>query len=58
MHGLIALSWLVPFQVTMIPNYMRASRLGFLGTLPGLIIPRRHGRNRVVWSERRKPADA
>lgn len=38
-HGLIALSWLVPFQVTMIPNYVLASRLGLLDTLPGLIIP-------------------
>ncbi|MEZ2126545.1 MULTISPECIES: carbohydrate ABC transporter permease [unclassified Sinorhizobium] len=39
MHGLIALSWLVPFQVTMIPNYVLASRLGLLDTLSGLVIP-------------------
>lgn len=38
-HGLIALSWLVPFQVTMIPNYVLASRLGLLDTLSGLVIP-------------------
>ncbi|TCU33087.1 carbohydrate ABC transporter permease [Rhizobium azibense] len=38
-HGLIALSWLVPFQVTMIPNYVFASRLGLLDTLTGLIAP-------------------
>jgi len=38
-HGLIALSWLVPFQVTMIPNYVLASRLGLLDTLTGLILP-------------------
>ncbi|NNH28778.1 carbohydrate ABC transporter permease [Rhizobium sp. SEMIA 4085] len=38
-HGLIALSWLVPFQVTMIPNYVFASRLGLLDTLTGLIVP-------------------
>ncbi|WP_105400661.1 carbohydrate ABC transporter permease [Neorhizobium sp. T7_12] len=38
-HGLIALSWLVPFQVTMIPNYVLASRLGLLDTLTGLIVP-------------------
>ncbi|MDE1995715.1 MAG: carbohydrate ABC transporter permease [Rhizobiaceae bacterium] len=38
-HGLIALSWLVPFQVTMIPNYVFASRLGVLDSLSGLIIP-------------------
>jgi sn-glycerol 3-phosphate transport system permease protein len=38
-HGLIALSWLVPFQVTMIPNYVLASRLGLLDTLTGLVVP-------------------
>ncbi|NEK16076.1 ABC transporter permease subunit [Rhizobium leguminosarum] len=38
-HGLIALSWLVPFQVTMIPNYVLASRLGLLDTLSGLVVP-------------------
>src|SRR5512140_1699450 len=27
-YGIIALSWLVPFQVTMIPNYVLASHLG------------------------------
>ncbi len=38
-HGLIGLSWLVPFQVTMIPNYVLASRLGLLDTLTGLVVP-------------------
>lgn len=38
-HGLIALSWLVPFQVTMIPNYVLASQLGLLDTLTGLVVP-------------------
>jgi ABC-type glycerol-3-phosphate transport system permease component len=38
-HGLVALSWLVPFQVTMIPNYVLASRLGLLDTLAGLVVP-------------------
>lgn len=38
-HGLIALSWLVPFQVTMIPNYVLASRLGLLDSLTGLVVP-------------------
>jgi sn-glycerol 3-phosphate transport system permease protein len=38
-YGLIALSWLVPFQVTMIPNYVLASRLGLLDTLHGLVVP-------------------
>lgn len=38
-HGLISLSWLVPFQIVMIPNYVLASRLGLLDTLSGLVIP-------------------
>ena len=38
-YGAITLSWLVPFQVTMIPNYVLASKMGLLNTLPGLIIP-------------------
>jgi len=37
--ALIALTWLVPFQVTMIPNYVLLSRLGWLNTLYGLVIP-------------------
>ena len=36
---LIALSWLVPFQVVMIPNYVLATRLGMLDSLAGLVIP-------------------
>lgn len=38
-QGAIALSWLVPFQVTMIPNYVLATRLGLLDTLAGLVVP-------------------
>jgi ABC-type glycerol-3-phosphate transport system permease component len=38
-HGLIALSWLVPFQVVMIPNYVLATQLGLLNSLAGLVIP-------------------
>lgn len=38
-YGAITLSWLVPFQVTMIPNYVLAARLGMLDTIPGLVIP-------------------
>lgn len=36
---LITLTWLVPFQVTMIPNYIMLSRLGWLNTLFALIVP-------------------
>lgn len=38
-HSIIALSWLVPFQVVMIPNYVLATRLGLLDSLTGLVIP-------------------
>ncbi|MFN3643252.1 MAG: carbohydrate ABC transporter permease [Gemmobacter sp.] len=38
-HALIALSWLVPFQVVMIPNYVLATRLGLLNSLTGLVVP-------------------
>jgi ABC-type glycerol-3-phosphate transport system permease component len=32
-------SWLVPFQVTMIPNYVLISQLGLLNTVAGVIVP-------------------
>jgi ABC-type glycerol-3-phosphate transport system permease component len=32
-------SWLVPFQVTMLPNYVLVSRLGLLNSLVGIIVP-------------------
>jgi multiple sugar transport system permease protein/sn-glycerol 3-phosphate transport system permease protein len=32
-------SWLVPFQVTMLPNYVLLARLGLLNTLAGIIVP-------------------
>ena len=32
-------TWLVPFQVTMVPNYEVILRLGLLNTLAGVIIP-------------------
>ncbi|HEX4217725.1 MAG TPA: carbohydrate ABC transporter permease [Acidimicrobiales bacterium] len=32
-------TWLVPFQVTMLPNYVLLSQWGLLNTLPGVIIP-------------------
>ncbi len=31
--------WLVPFQVTMIPNYLLLSQLGLLNTIVGVIVP-------------------
>ncbi|MEO3781917.1 carbohydrate ABC transporter permease [Actinocorallia sp. B10E7] len=31
--------WLVPFQVTMLPNYALLARLGLLETLAGVIVP-------------------
>lgn len=38
-YGLISLTWLVPFQVIMIPNYVVISGWGLRNTLLGLIIP-------------------
>jgi len=32
-------SWLVPFQVTMIPNYVLISQLGLLNTVTGVVLP-------------------
>jgi sn-glycerol 3-phosphate transport system permease protein len=32
-------TWLVPFQVTMIPNYVLLARLGWLNTLAALVVP-------------------
>jgi sn-glycerol 3-phosphate transport system permease protein len=32
-------SWLVPFQVTMIPNYVLISQLGLLNTIAGVVVP-------------------
>lgn len=38
-YGLIGLTWLVPFQVIMIPNYVVISNMGWKDTLAGLIVP-------------------
>lgn len=32
-------SWLVPFQVTILPNYVLLSRLGLLNSVAGVIVP-------------------
>src|SRR5438876_9121417 len=32
-------TWLVPLQVTMIPNYVLVAQLGWLDTLAGLVVP-------------------
>lgn len=37
--GLFVGSWLVPFQVTMIPNYLLISQLDLLNTVAGAIVP-------------------
>ncbi|QUH02130.1 carbohydrate ABC transporter permease [Saccharopolyspora erythraea] len=39
LHLMFVGTWLVPFQVTMLPNYVLLSRLGLLETLAGVIIP-------------------
>lgn len=32
-------TWLIPFQVTMLPNYVLLSNLGWLDTLAGVVVP-------------------
>ncbi|WP_338082649.1 carbohydrate ABC transporter permease [Dietzia kunjamensis] len=32
-------SWLVPFQITMIPNYLMVSQMGLLNTIAGVVVP-------------------
>jgi ABC-type glycerol-3-phosphate transport system permease component len=36
---LVTESWLVPFQVTILPNYVLLSRLGLLNSVAGVIVP-------------------
>jgi sn-glycerol 3-phosphate transport system permease protein len=36
---LVVATWLVPFQVTELPNYVLLSHLGLLNTLAGVIVP-------------------
>ena len=38
-YALIAMTWLVPFQVIMIPNYVLISQLGLINTITALILP-------------------
>jgi len=35
----VTVSWLVPFQVTVLPNYVLISRLGLLNSVAGVIVP-------------------
>lgn len=39
LYALIAMTWLVPFQVIMIPNYVLAARLDLINTIWALILP-------------------
>jgi sn-glycerol 3-phosphate transport system permease protein len=39
LFALFALTWLVPFQVTMIPNYVLIAHLNWLDTLTAIIVP-------------------
>lgn len=38
-YSLVALTWLVPFQVVMIPNYLLVAQLGLLDSITALILP-------------------
>jgi sn-glycerol 3-phosphate transport system permease protein len=39
LFGLLAVTWLIPPQVIMVPNYVLISHLGLLDTLAALIVP-------------------
>lgn len=39
LFALIAMTWLVPFQVVMIPNYILVSRMGLVDTVTALLLP-------------------
>ena len=38
-YAAIALTWLVPFQVVMIPNYLLVAQMGLLDSIAALIVP-------------------
>jgi sn-glycerol 3-phosphate transport system permease protein len=38
-YSLIALTWLVPFQVVMIPNYLLVANLGLIDNIVALVLP-------------------
>lgn len=39
LFALVALTWLVPFQVVMIPNYVLISQMGLVDTVTALVLP-------------------
>lgn len=39
LYATIALTWLVPFQVIMIPNYVLVAQLGLIDTITALVLP-------------------
>lgn len=39
LYAMLALTWLVPFQAIMIPNYILLTQMGWRDTLWGLIVP-------------------
>lgn len=38
-YGLFTVTWLVPFQATMLPNYVNLVRLGLRDTVAGIVLP-------------------
>ena len=38
-YSLVALTWLVPFQVVMIPNYLLVANLGLIDNIIALVLP-------------------
>jgi len=46
---LLTLTWLVPFQATLVPNYVLISRLGWLNSLAGLVLPHAASTFAFLW---------
>ncbi len=38
-YGLLTISWLIPFQATMLPNYVRLVQMGLRDTVMGIVMP-------------------
>jgi sn-glycerol 3-phosphate transport system permease protein len=47
--ALVTLTWLIPFQATLIPNYVLISRLGWLNSMAGLVVPHIASTFALLW---------
>ena len=54
-YSLIALTWLVPIQVVMIPNYLLVANLGLIDTVVALVLRRLSRARRIERWDRMYP---